>query len=257
MVEIVIQCAMRKYRSLPRIFVQSKIVSYNSVQLEVGQVHYLIDVMRRKKGDFVRIFNADSGEWCAEIKALQKRSAELLPVEKIRDPEQEAGPILLFAPLKRPAIDFLIEKATELGVSELRPVITQNTYVKKLNQERAKNHIIEASEQCERISIPFLCDIVALRKALDCWDQKIPLWVADETLEEGGELSRFEKTPTQIAILIGPEGGFTDQERLLFQQYSFIKKISLGPRILRAETAAIVGLTSLQVFKSVMKKDSL
>jgi 16S rRNA (uracil1498-N3)-methyltransferase len=251
-----LECPMREYKNLSRIYVSSEIKYQQLLSLDANQSHYLIDVMRRKLNDSIRIFNESSGDWRAEIAAINKKSVNIIPCEQLKKAQIEPRLILLFSPLKRPAIDFLIEKATEMGVTEFQPVLTQNSYVKKLNADRARANAIEAAEQCERLSIPIIREPSALKRVLESWDAAITLIVADEAIK-GFDLPSFlNEIVFPIAILIGPEGGFTDQERLLFDDYNFIKKISLGPRILRAETAVIAGLSIIQALKGDWQKDT-
>ncbi len=184
------------------------------------------------------MFDDRSGEWLAEIAEINKKRAILIAREKLREREAVPDLWLLFAPIKRGRIDWLIEKATELGVARLVPVLTQRTVVDRLNLERLRAHAIEAAEQCERTALPALEEAQKLPKLLSSWPADRTLYFADEG---GGE--PFVPAPGPAAILIGPEGGFTDEERAAIRALPQAKPVSLGPRILRADTAAIAAIS--------------
>ena len=202
------------------------------------QAHYLLDVMRKKIGDQLRLFNGQDGEWQACISDTGRKRCQLQVDEQLRPQDEEPGPILLFAPIKKSRLDLLIEKATELGVGKLMPVKTRRTIVDKINVERLNAIAIEAAEQCERLTIPEICRLRTLEQVLEGWPDDCPLYVADES--GGGQpLLQALQPKRTAAFLVGPEGGFDPAELERLGEHSAVVKVDLGPRILRAETAGI------------------
>lgn len=225
-------------RSLPRLYVAQAIEGLGPYELEGPPAHYLINVLRLAAGDKVELFDDITGQWTAEIAEPSRKRVTLRILS--RDSERQAVPDLwlLFAPIKRGRIDWLVEKATELGVARLAPVLTARTNVERVNLERLRAHSIEAAEQCGRNALPELAPLERLSALLRNWPEKRALYFADET---GGE--RFEAASGSAAILIGPEGGFTPEERDTIRALPAARPISLGPRILRAETAALAAVS--------------
>ena len=209
------------------------------MSLGKDQAHYLFNVLRKTSGDIIRLFESSSGEWLARIESIDKKSVSILPFEQLREPKlQKHETHLLFAPIKKNRLDFLIEKSVELGVTHLHPIITEHTEVRKLNIERLQSQIIEAAEQCERLTLPELSPIQPAIQKIDQWPQDISLFAAierDETAEYIGDV----KIPEKRGFIIGPEGGFSDKEIAFMQNLSKITAISLGDSILRAETATL------------------
>ena len=225
--------------SLPRLFVDESLSEGQILTLDGAQANYLGAVMRLKAGDRVKLFDGRTGEWLAEIADVSKKRVTLTIGQHLRERETVPDLWLLFAPIKRGRIDWLVEKATELGVARLVPVITRRTIVDRLNLERLRAHAIEASEQCERTALPELDEPVKLDAILAGWPADRALLFADE---QGGEpLAAAAKAPA--AILIGPEGGFTDEERAAIHVVPQARPVSLGPRILRADTAALAAVS--------------
>ena len=208
--------------------------------LDGAQANYLANVMRLKAGDPVRLFDDVTGEWLAEVADAGRRAITLRLTAKLRDRAPGPDLWLLFAPIKKGPIDWLVEKATELGAARLQPVITQRTIVDRLNLDRLRTHTIEAAEQCDRTALPDLAEPVKLAALLRDWDGARPLLFADE---QGGEPLAQVATPGPAAILIGPEGGFTAEERTQIRAHPAARAITLGPRILRAETAACAAIS--------------
>jgi 16S rRNA (uracil1498-N3)-methyltransferase len=208
----------------------------------VPQAHYLGSVMRRVAGDTVSLFNGQDGEWEYRIEAVARSRSTLTAVRMLRPQAAEPDFRLLFAPLKRDATDLVVQKATELGVSALLPVITERTNTGRINLERLHAIAIEAAEQCERLTVPAVFQLRTLEEVLDNWTGQIPLYIAMER----GQLPPAPAAEGPAALLIGPEGGLGGRDRLSLARHDFVRPISLGPRILRAETAAIVGLALLQ-----------
>ena len=209
--------------------------------LDGPQANYLANVMRLKPGDPARLFDDRTGEWLGEVTDAGKRSITLRLTTKLREREAVPDLWLLFAPLKKGPIDWLVEKATELGAARLQPVITNRTIVERTNIERLRAHTIEAAEQCDRTALPELAEPSKLAALLKDWDAARTLIFADES--GGAPLAQIAK-PGPAAILIGPEGGFTPQERELIRATPGAVGVSLGPRILRAETAAAAAIAA-------------
>lgn len=222
-------------KSLPRLFVAQELSAGLSLTVDGN---YLGAVLRLGPGDQVKLFDDATGEWLAEIAEARKKRVTLEVGERLRPRETVADLWLLFAPVKRGRIDWLVEKATELGVARLVPVVTRRTIVGRLNLHRLRAHAIEAAEQCERTALPELAEPAKLDALLEGWPQDRLLYFADEA---GGE--PFAPAPGPAAILIGPEGGFTEEERAAIRALPQARPISLGPRILRADTAALAAVS--------------
>jgi len=196
--------------------------------------------MRLKPGDPVRLFDDASGEWLATVAEAGKRHVTVTLDERLRAREAVPDLWLLFAPIKKGPIDWLVEKATELGIARLQPVITQRTIVDRVNLERLRANTIEAAEQCDRTALPEIAEPVKRAALLRDWDPDRTILFADE---QGGEPLATVAGPGPAAILIGPEGGFTDDERAAIRAHASARAITLGPRTLRAETAAAAAIT--------------
>lgn len=225
----------------PRLLQQAGLAAGTSIELDRARAHYLLDVMRRKVGDQVRLFNAEDGEWLASISDAGRKSCQLRVDEQLRLPAEEPGPTLLFAPIKRSRLELLVEKATELGVGTLIPVRTKRTIVDKINAARLQAITLEATEQCERLSLPDIREMQSLEAVLVDWPSDHPLYVADET-GSGRPLLQALEPERPAAFLIGPEGGFDPAELERLGEHPAVVKVDLGPRILRAETAGMVVL---------------
>ncbi|WP_205481136.1 16S rRNA (uracil(1498)-N(3))-methyltransferase [Sphingomonas arenae] len=226
-------------KSLPRLFVRVPLAQGNLVDLDPGQANYLGNVLRLGTGAGALLFDGASGEWLARISEAGRRRMTLVVEERTREVERVPDLTLAFAPVKRAQVDWLVEKATELGVSRLQPVVTQRTIVERVKLERLQSIAIEAAEQCRRTLLPALVEPVSLPAFLGGIDA--PLYFADET---GGEPPRSAFQPGPGAILTGPEGGFTDEERAAIRAHPSARAVSLGPRILRAETAALAAVAA-------------
>ncbi len=220
--------------SLPRLFVDQPLAEGASVTVDGN---YLATVLRLGPGDRVKLFDDRTGEWLAEIVEAGKKRVTLRVEARLCEREAVPDLWLLFAPVKRGRIDWLVEKATELGVARLLPVITRRTIVDRLNLERLRAHAVEAAEQCERTALPVLDEPRKLDAVLKAWPEDRALWFADEA---GGDA--FAPAPGPAAILIGPEGGFTEEERTAIRMVPQAHPVSLGPRILRADTAALAAI---------------
>ncbi|HWJ71196.1 MAG TPA: 16S rRNA (uracil(1498)-N(3))-methyltransferase [Sphingobium sp.] len=225
-------------RSAPRLFVESALGAGITVPIEGNAAHYLIAVMRVRDGDVVLLFDGVSGEWAATAEQVRKRDLVLRCDRQTRPLEQVPDFWLCAAPIKKARIDLVAEKACELGVARLVPVRTERSVVDKVKDDRLRAHLIEAAEQCGRTALPQLADLATLPALLATWPPERTLFFADET---GGQPmpATFAAHPGPAALLVGPEGGFTPAERALIRACPQAVAISLGPRILRAETAAI------------------
>jgi 16S rRNA (uracil1498-N3)-methyltransferase len=228
-------------RSLPRLYVEPPLSVGVAVGLDAAQANYLGNVLRLKEGGEVLLFDGVSGEWLARVAEAGKRRMILGVVGPTRPLETVPELILAFAPIKKGRVDWLVEKAVELGVAALQPVITRRTIVDKLNLERMRAHIVEAAEQCGRTALATIAEPVKLDAFLKDRDPNQTLYFADET---GGEPAAATFQPGPATILVGPEGGFTPEEAAIIRATPRVRAISLGPRILRAETAALAAITA-------------
>ena len=228
-------------KSAPRLFVPDELAEGRTVTLDGPQAHYLGKVMRMREGDVVILCDDLTGEWAARVTEAGKRDFVLEMVERLRP--REAVPDLWLCPalLKKDRFDLVLEKATELGVARIAPVITRRCVADKLNPERARAITIEAAEQCARTALPALAEPVKLDALLADWPETRALFFADEAGGEAAAAS-FAQHDGPAAILTGPEGGFDDAERAAIRAHPQARPVSLGPRILRGETAAIAAL---------------
>jgi 16S rRNA (uracil1498-N3)-methyltransferase len=228
-------------RSAPRLFVATPLAKGEAVAVEGNQAHYLSRVMRAAAGDIVILCDDITGEWAAHVLSVGKREVVLEPAELLRPREQVPDLELCAALLKKDRFDLVLEKATELGVRSVRPVLARRCVADRLNPERARAVITEAAEQCARTALPRLVAPVRLESLLDDWPTERALFFADE---QGGEpaAAAFGSSAGPGALLIGPEGGFDDAERAAIRALPQARAISLGPRILRGETAAIAAI---------------
>jgi 16S rRNA (uracil1498-N3)-methyltransferase len=226
-----------------RLFVTAKLEPGATVALGKDQAHYLRNVLRLKQGDNLLLFNGRDGEWWAELGGVGKKEAHVRLDHQTRP--QEVGPDLhyLFAPLKRARLDYIVQKATELGASALRPVITRHTVAERVKSERLLANAIEAAEQCGILRVPEIMEPEKLLKLLDRWDEGRQLIFADEQAPQVSPLEALATlAPGPLAVLIGPEGGFEREERAALLAKPFVLPISLGPRVMRADTAAVAAL---------------
>lgn len=228
-------------KSLPRLFVRTPLAGGVNVELDAGQANYLGNVLRLSAGAELLLFDGTSGEWLARIAHVEKRRMTLIIGRRTREPERLPDAWLAFAPVKRAQADWLVEKATELGVARLLPVVTQRTIAERVRLERLRAIAIEATEQCGRTLLPEIVEPVRLDGLLADRNTGRTLYFADEA---GGEPVAQAFEPGPALILVGPEGGFTDEERALVRSAANAVPVSLGPRILRAETAALAALSA-------------
>ena len=231
----------RPPKSLPRLFVRTPLSDGARVALDAAQANYLGNVMRLGVGAELLVFDGSSGEWIARILDAGKKRMTLFIERQTREREHIPDIWLAFAPVKRTQTDWLVEKATELGAARLIPVITQRTIAERVKLERLEAIAIEAAEQCGRTVLPEIGDPLQLTRFLDQRDTSRTLYFADEG---GGEQASDAFKAGPAVILVGPEGGFTNEERATVRASLNAVPISLGPRILRAETAALAALAA-------------
>lgn len=247
--------------SIPRLFVPSALEVSVSVRLDDDASKYIMRVMRLSRGDRLRVFNGADGEWLCELGEPEGKTAVIVPIEQMRTQQTADGPNLklMFAPVKKSETDFIVEKATELGVRGIQPVITQFTQTRTVRLDRFNKIALEAAEQTERLDLPEISDLISLDAALSALPEDTVLIFCDEAGEDdskpwGGEQGRARAALAALgdlkdrdaAILIGPEGGFSPEERQFLRSRAGTVPISLGPRILRAETAVVAALSLWQ-----------
>jgi 16S rRNA (uracil1498-N3)-methyltransferase len=228
-----------------RLFVDHSLGEAQLVPLDRDQANYLFSVMRLSIGDAILVFNGKDGEWQAHISEGNKKSATLKCMLKTQSLQHPPDVWLLFAPIKKARTDFIVEKATELGAAEILPISTDFTNSERIRQDRLQAHAVEATEQCGGTYVPNVYDLQKLDNVLDAWPGDRHLLYCDEGLV--GAASTFNSLPAgKWAILIGPEGGFSQRERSKITMMQQSHPVSLGPRILRADTAAVAALSLWQ-----------
>ena len=231
----------------PRLYVDAPLEKGAVCPLEAGQAHYLLNVMRLEDGAILRVFNGKDGEFAAKIEKTGKKQAHLRVESLIRAQDApERRVVLYLSPLKKEKTAFLIEKSVELGVAALCPVVTENTQMAAYREEKIRSYIIEAAEQCERLDLPNLAAPAALADVLAERGPDAPLLACVERAEGAvplAEALRAVDETADVLLFIGPEGGFTAQEKDRLADHPAVRPVSLGPRILRAETAALAALS--------------
>lgn len=236
----------------PRLFVEAALAPAASITLDQPQAHYLCNVLRLTAGDRVLVFNGRDGEWQAVLGQAGKRKAALALLECVRPQEQAPDLHYLFAPLKHARLDYMIQKAVELGVSRLQPIMTQRGQVTRVNRDRMRANAIEAAEQCGILNIPEVAPLLSFADMLAQLPAARVLIFCDEDAEQRDPLAALSSVrkdqadPPPLAVLIGPEGGFAPEERAALLKRRNVIRLSLGPRILRADTAAIAALALVQ-----------
>lgn len=235
---------------LQRLFVRGVLAPGARIELDRSQAHYLVNVLRLGDGDPLLVFNGRDGEFRATLATESRRSHALAIGELVR--AQPPAPDLryLFAPLKQARLDYMVEKATEMGVARLTPILTQHGQVGRVNRERMEANAIEAAEQCGILTLPKIDEPVGLDALLDAWPQQEParrVIFCDEADGGADPLAILSALPpSPLAVLIGPEGGFSTDERARLRSLPFVTALPLGPRILRADTAAVAALALVQ-----------
>jgi len=231
----------------PRLFVDAPLAAAQDVALAPEQAHYLRNVMRLADGTEVLAFNGRDGEWLSRVSASGKRGAALRPEKQIRPQPATLGPTYAFAPLKQARLDYMVQKAVEMGVSRLWPVLTQFTQVNRMNMDRMRANAIEAAEQCGILALPAIEEPVSFQKWISSLPGNLQIVFCDEDSDRSssGEVLKNSKA-SELAVLVGPEGGFSPEERKELLARSNVIRLSLGPRILRADTAAVAALALVQ-----------
>ena len=228
-----------------RLFIDHPLGSGQAVPLNADQAHYLSGVMRLPAGTVIEVFNGRDGAWDAEITSASKRGGTLTLLAQVSAQRDPPDLWLIFAPIKKARTDFIVEKAAELGAARILPVQTDFTNSERIRQDRLQAHAVEAAEQCGGTFVPEVGDLLALSRLLDGWDPGRRILWADEALAGPSEtLQGLPRGPW--AILIGPEGGWSESERKRLLAMECVTRISLGPRILRADTAAVASLALWQ-----------
>ena len=243
---------------LQRLHLTMPLIAGASIELSREQANYLLNVLRMEEGARVLVFNGHDGEWLATLAEVTRRSAKLKMVEQVRLQTPVADLHYLFAPLKHARLDYMVQKAVEMGAGVIRPVITRHTQVTRVNLERMEANVVEAAEQCGILAVPKVAEPIDLKHLLDTWPSGDAMGGAhgahtrrlifcDEGDEGANPLETLARLPRgPLAILIGPEGGFSEEERLVLRSKPFVTAIPLGPRILRADTAAVAALAVVQ-----------
>jgi 16S rRNA (uracil1498-N3)-methyltransferase len=237
----------------PRLFLDAPLASGERLPLDRAQANYLLSVLRLKAGDRVLVFNGRDGEWRASLEIEGRKSASLATGERTREQTPLPDLLYLFAPLKHARLDYMVQKAVEMGAGALRPVMTRRTQSARVNLERMRANVVEAAEQCGILALPQVHPETDLEGALAALEPDRLLVFCDEdapvrdpvkALKEGQEPSR--NLSPKLAVIVGPEGGFADEERVRVAAHEKVVRVSLGPRILRADTAAVAALALVQ-----------
>jgi 16S rRNA (uracil1498-N3)-methyltransferase len=232
----------------PRLFVDAPLGEGERITLERNQSNYLGNVLRLSAGETILVFNGRDGEWQAQIEG-RKRPDSLSIIARTRPQDRLPDIAYVFAPLKHARLDYMVQKAVEMGASRLQPVLTQHTQVSRVNVERMRANVIEAAEQCGILSLAAVAEPVALDRFLEKRETSRLLVFCDEAADIGNPIEALQQGLTAangIDIMIGPEGGFAEEERALLLRQSKTLRLSLGPRILRADTAGVAALALVQ-----------
>lgn len=236
----------------PRLFVEGRLGPGETLPLTPAQAHYLLTVLRLGDGERVLAFNGRDGEWLAAVAPERRKSARLTIVEQTRSQPAAGDLHYLFAPLKHARLDYMVQKAVEMGVSRIQPVITRRTQTERVNLARMRANCIEAAEQCGVLNIAEIAEPVRLTDAVTALEAERLLVFCDEEADVADPIAALrqaaeqERAPLPITLLIGPEGGFADEERAALQRTPRVVRLALGPRILRADTAAVAALALVQ-----------
>ena len=231
--------------SVVRLHLDHPLAEGQAIPLSQEQAHYLFGVMRLGPGARLRVFNGQDGEWEAEIAEAGKRGGTLRAVAQTRPQAMPPDLWLLFAPIKKARTDFIVEKAAEMGCRRILPVQTDHTNSERVKADRLRAHAVEAAEQCGGTFVPEVAEMTRLTDLLSTWDASRALWFCDETLA-GGVAPIPECQTGPGAVLVGPEGGFSEAERARLRTLPYARPVRLGPRILRADTAVVAALALWQ-----------
>ena len=232
---------------IPRLYHPGPLGTGTDVALAPEQAHYLKNVLRLGEGDAVRLFNGEQGEWLCSIVALGKKGGTARCAEKLAAPMPPPDIDYVFAPLKSARMDYVAQKATEMGARRLRPVITRHTVVRRVNTRKLEANAIEAAEQCNLVFVPEVLEAQPLERLLADWDESRHIIHGDEAAPIANPLTALEQVPAgPLAVLVGPEGGFAPEERAMLRRLSFVHPVRLGPRIMRADTAGVAIMALVQ-----------
>lgn len=238
---------MRANYRMQRLFMPDDLAQGAEIEASPQQSHYLTHVLRLAEGAELLLFNGRDGEWSAAITSKTKKAVRLTVLELQRPQPGKPDLVYCFAPLKQGRLDYLVQKAVEMGAGMLQPVITQHTQVTKPSMDRLAANIVEAAEQCGILAVPQLCGPEKLEKLLAHWAPERRLVFCDEDASTNNPLPALRSLPEKkFGLLVGPEGGFSDDERRMLRALPFVTAIPLGPRILRADTAAVAALALMQ-----------
>ena len=230
-----------------RLFVDTRLGQGAEVVCSAAQNNYLRNVLRLGRGDEVLLFNGKDGEWRARIERIDRKGCSLAAQDQTRTQTPPGDLHYLFAPLKKARLDYMVQKATEMGVSRLRPVLTRFTMARRIREERMRANAIEAAEQCHLLSIPQIDALTGFEETLENWEPERALIFCDESAPSGSPVEALMALRGQpLGVIIGPEGGFSPPERERLRDMSCVTPISLGPRIMRADTAAVAALALVQ-----------
>ncbi|WP_062111376.1 16S rRNA (uracil(1498)-N(3))-methyltransferase [Aureimonas sp. AU40] len=230
-----------------RLFVEGALAQGAAIEASTAQVNYLLNVLRLDDGAMILAFNGADGEWRTRLRRDGKKRLSLVPEEKLRDQTPRPDLHWLFAPLKSARLDYMVQKAVEMGAGLIQPVMTQHCQAPRFNLDRAQANAVEAAEQCGVLAVPECREILRLDKVLAAWDAGRTLLFCDERAGSASPIDTLAPLAGKpLALLIGPEGGFSREERETLLALPFVVPISLGPRILRADTAAVAALAVVQ-----------
>jgi len=238
---------MRANYKMQRLFIDRPLSAGATIAPDKAQSNYLLNVLRMAEGADLLVFNGRDGEWRAVLRQPGKKQAALELAEQVRAQPAPSGLVYCFAPLKSGRLDYMVQKAVEMGAGVLQPVMTHHTQVPKIKVDRMAANAVEAAEQCGILAVPECREPVKFDKLLANWDPGRRLIFCDEDAETNNPLSILQAVKEKkLGVIIGPEGGFSDAERAQLRALPFVTAIPLGPRILRADTAAVAALAVIQ-----------
>ena len=238
---------MRANYRMQRLFVPQPLAGGGVAEPDAAQMHYLVNVLRLKAGAQVLVFNGIDGEWLAQVAEVGRKQVRLALVTQVRPQPAPCDLVYCFAPLKQGRLDYLVQKAVEMGAGVLQPVLTQHTQVSGIGVDRIRANAVEAAEQCGILAIPEVREPVKLERLIWEWETGRRLVFCDESADTNNPVQALlGLAGERVGLLVGPEGGFSDEERRMLKGLAFVTAIPLGPRILRADTAAVAALAVIQ-----------
>ena len=230
-----------------RLFLNAVLRQGESIETTREQANYLINVLRLRTGAKILVFNGRDGEWAAELQVFGRKKCSLIPETQTRSQPKPSNLIYCFSPLKQARLDYMVQKAVEMGVGVLQPIVTQYTQVRNINEKRLAANAVEAAEQCGILNIPEIRQTISLKEIANLIDENTRLYFCDEeAADASATVGPSIKRAQSMALLIGPEGGFSPEERQFVKALPNVVLLGLGPRILRADTAAIAALAVIQ-----------